>query len=165
MIQKRIEIDLRKVFYYPLSHVPWSLASVAGGIIKTKMSTLKHKLEMGNRRVDTIRKSYSSVNAGIALLCMSSYIGLRYKFFDDNMKFVSTTSSGTSRINMVFDVYRPGSIKNAETSQWPVRNLQLKSIVGAVPIIQWGAVLSHKNNKIDMVKFLEHYCESHPSII
>ena len=118
---------------------------------------------MGKTLVDAI--PFTFVNAGMALLCQCNYIGLTYKFSYHNLKFVATTTSGTYRTDMVFDVYRPGSIKNAETGQWPVKNLQLKAIVGAVPIEQWGAVLSDKNNKIKLVKFLVHHCESHPSII
>ena len=77
---------------------------------------------------------------------------------------MKTTTSGASRNDIVFDQYRSDSIKNAEKGQRSMEKIQLKTIVGAVPIKQWGAVLSDGNNKTELIKFLVHRWETHPSI-
>ena len=108
MIQQRREIDLKDVFYYFLDPVLWSIASVPGGMVKIKMSSLIHKLEMGITLVDAIPKPFSSLTAGMALVRQSNYIDLIYSEFVDNiLKFETTTAFGAYRIHMVFDVYRP----------------------------------------------------------
>lgn len=56
----------------------WSLASVTGGMVKTKTSVLMHKVKMEITLVDAIQKPFSSVTAGMALVHQSSYIGLTY---------------------------------------------------------------------------------------
>ena len=127
----------------------------------TNKSTLLHELERGITLVDAIPKPFASVIDGMALVCQSNYIGLTYNEFADNiLKFVVTTTSGASRIDIVFD-----SIKNAERGQRSIDRLQLKKIVGAAPIKQWGAVLSDGNNKTELIRFLVHHWMNHPSVI
>ena len=63
------------------------------------------------------------------------------------MKFVAATLSGASRIDVVFDVYWPDSMKNTEIGQRSVGKIQLNTIMGAVSVKQRGAVLSDGNNK------------------
>ena len=80
------------------------------------------------------------------------------------MKFVATTLSGAFRIDVVFNVYWPDSMKNTEIGQHSVGKIQLKAIVGAVSITHSGAVLSDGNNKSNW-QFLVDSWANHPSII
>ena len=80
-------------------------------------------------------------------ICRSPLI-MTYNGISDNiLKFVATTLSGASRIDVVFDVYWPDSMKNTEIGQRSVGKIQLNTIMGAVSIKQRGAVLSDGNNK------------------
>ena len=98
MIQQRRKIDLKEVFCYPLGPVPWSLASVTGGMVKTNKTTLMHKLERGITFADAIPKPFASVIDGMVLVRQSNYIGLTYNEFADNIsKFFAKTTSGASR--------------------------------------------------------------------
>ena len=51
-----------------------------------------------------------------------------------------------SRIDIVFDVYRPSSIKNTERENGSVGKNRFKAIVDASKINQWGALLSDGDN-------------------
>lgn len=89
---------------------------------------------------------------GMALVCQSTYIGLTYNKFADNiLTFLATMSSGASRIDIVFDGCQSNSILNTERYQLLMGNIQLKTIVGAVSIKQLGAVLSDENNKRQLI--------------
>ena len=167
LVQQRREINLKEIFCYPLGPALWSLASVTAGMVKTNKSILMHELERGITLVDAIPKPFASVIDGMALVPQSNYIGLTYNEFTDNIlnKFVTSTTSGASRIDIVFDIYRPDSIKNAERGQRSVGSIQLKTIVGAAPIKQWGVALSDGSNKSELIKFLVCHWVKHPSSI
>ena len=85
MVQQRKEIDLKEVFCYPLGPMPWSLASITGGTVKTNKTTLMHELERGITFVDTIPKPFASAIDGMALVHQTNYIGLTYNEFADNI--------------------------------------------------------------------------------
>ena len=51
-----------------------------------------------------------------------------------------------SHIDIVFDVYRPSSIKNAERENGSVGKIRFKAIVDTSNINQWGALLSDGDN-------------------
>ena len=84
LIQQRRKIDLKEVFCYPLGPVPWSLASVTGGMVKTNKTILMHKLERGMTFADAIPKPFASVIDGMALVRQSNYIGLHLEVFCKN---------------------------------------------------------------------------------
>ena len=87
-------------------------------MVKTNMSTLMLKLEIGIMLVDAILKPFSSVIGKMALVCQSNYIGLTYSNVADTIfKFVAATASVAFRIGMVFNVSQHDSIKNAERGQ------------------------------------------------
>lgn len=69
-------------------------------------------------------------------ICRSPLIITYNEIADNILKFVATTLSGASRIDVVFDVYWPDSMKNTEIDQRSVGKIQLKTIVGAVSIKQ-----------------------------
>ena len=88
-------------------------------MVKTNISTLMLKLEIGIVLVDAILKPFSSVIGKMALVCQSNYIGLTYSNIADIIfKFVAAAASVAFRIGMVFDVSQHGSIKNSERGQY-----------------------------------------------
>ena len=99
------------------------------------MSTLMHELETEITPANAIPKPFSSVIDGMVLVCRSNSIGLTYyKVADKIFKFVAATVSCPSRIDMVFDVSQPDSLKNAVKCQCSLGKLQLKTIQGASQI-------------------------------
>ena len=92
----------------------------------------------------------------------TQYIGLTFNEFADSLlNRALTLTSGASRIDIVFDVYRPHSIKNAERGHRSVGKVRLKTIVGAAQIKQWGAILSDGENKMELIRFLVNRWKSH----
>ena len=127
IVQQRRDIDLKKVFCYPLGPVPWALADATGGMMKTSKSTLMHHLEKGTTNVDEVPKPYGLVIDVMALVRQTQYIGLTFNEFADSLlNRALTLTSGASRIDIVFDVYRPHSIKNAERGHRSVGKVRLK---------------------------------------
>ena len=91
-----------------------------------------------------------------------SILGLTFNEFADSLlNRALTLTSGASRIDIVFDVYRPHSIKNAERGHRSVGKVRLKTIVGAAQIKQWGAILSDGENKMELIRFLVNRWKSH----
>ena len=45
MLSKQFEIDIEKLFTYPLGTFPWAMATGDGLPVKTDQSVLKHKFE------------------------------------------------------------------------------------------------------------------------
>ena len=45
LLSQKVDIDLEKLFSYPMSPLPWSLATADGGLIKTDKLQLLHHIE------------------------------------------------------------------------------------------------------------------------
>ena len=58
------------------------------------------------------------------------------------------------RIDIVFDVYRETSIKNAERGHQEVGRLHFKKIIGIQHVKQWGFFQSSGDNKTELIRFL-----------
>ena len=96
-------IDLKNVFQYPLGPYPWSLCGSMGELKKTNKSVLMHFLE---KDVDP---------DGMTAVQKIKASGKTFSQFSEQL-FNTTLALGKSskRIDVVFDVYKEESIKNAE---------------------------------------------------
>ena len=80
--------------------------------------------------------------------------GLTYEEF--TLKLLNTdlwSSSSSTRVDVIFDVYRQISIKSAERARRKSGSLKFKKIVGSQQIKQWTSFLSPVNNKTELIKF------------
>ena len=90
----------------------------------------------------------------MALVRKIKTAGLTYEEFA--LKFLSTvlsSSSSSTRVDVVFDVYQQISIKNAERTRRKSGSLEFKKIAGSQQIKQWTSFLSSVNNKTELIKF------------
>ena len=143
------------MFCYPLGPVPWSLATSAGELMKTNKATLMHELENGSTSVDAIQRPFATIIDGMALVRKVKHAGHTFDSFTDELLESAVSSSiGASRIDIVFDVYRDHSIKNAERGHRETGTLQFRWIIGNQTIKQYAAFLSSSNNKLELIKFL-----------
>ena len=63
-------------------------------------------------------------------------------------------SCGSKLIDVVFDVYRENSIKNAEKGNCLTGQTEFSVIVGSAKITQWGTFLLNNKNKSQLIRFL-----------
>ena len=132
LIQQRRDVDLKEVFCYPLGPVPWAFADVVGAKATTPKSTLMQHLEKGTR-VEEIPQTFCLVIDGMALVRQAQHVGLTFNELADTiLQRAFSLIINASRINIVFDVYQPISIKNAERGNRLVGKIRFKSIVGAL---------------------------------
>ena len=69
-----------------------------------------------------------------------------------------------SGIDIVFDVFRPISIKNEERENRSAGKIRFKAIFGASKINQWDALLSDGDNKMELIGFLINRWRTNSSI-
>ena len=68
-------------------------------------------------------------------------------------------------MDVVFDVYRENSIKNAERRNRSTGQIQFIVIIGSAKITQWGTFLSNSKNKSQLIPFLVSRWKSQCSAI
>jgi len=68
LIQQNRQIDLKEVFKYPLSPIPWSIAEVNGSRKKCSKSTIMKELEKGRTSIDKVDNSFVPIFDGMALV-------------------------------------------------------------------------------------------------
>ena len=68
-------------------------------------------------------------------------------------------------MDVVFDVYRENSIKNAEKENLSTGQIEFNVIVGSVKITQWDTFLSNNKHKSKLIRFLVSWWKSQCSAI
>ncbi|XP_066917320.1 uncharacterized protein [Clytia hemisphaerica] len=120
LIQQFRQLDLKEVFRFPLGPVPWSLAESNGSLNKTTKSSLMHHLEKDVAPQQKVDKPFAAIIDGMALVRKVKPTGHTYQSYADHLLASAISSSGNaSRVDIVFDVYRDKSIKNAEREREP----------------------------------------------
>ena len=143
------KIDLKTVFTYPLGAMPWSLADAFGLIQKTNKAQLAKMLENNVPIAERYPNNASSIYDGMALLQRLKLThGSTFRVVAENV-FLTVTSSNSNRIDVVFDVYRDVSIKNAERSKRSSRQegVRYKNILPSYQVKSWNKFLSVSSNK------------------
>ena len=149
ILQKR-SIDLEEVFMYPLGPIPYALADDLGVMVKTRK-----RLEKDIIYVDKIPRYSCNVINGMALVRKIKGTGLTFnQLTNDLLSTVLSTGIESTGIDVVFDVYKDYSIKNAERKRRCEDSLHFKKIIGSQTIRQWNTFLGNNTNKTELVKFL-----------
>ena len=149
-------IDMKEIFAFPLSLVPWALADSMGTLKKTNKAILIHELEnveLAEPNEEVVSNTCTVID-GMALVRKIKTAGLTHEEFA--LKLLNTllsTSSSSSRIDVVFDVHQQISIKNAERARRKSGSFEFKKIVGSQQIKQWTSFPSSVNNKTELIKF------------
>ena len=154
MMSQHRNIDMKEIFAFPLGPVPWALADSMATLKKTNKAILMHELEKNAEPNEEVLSNTCTVIDGMALVRMIKRAGLTYEEFA--LKLLNTvlsSSSSSTRVDVVFDVYRQISIKNAERARRKSSSLEFKKIVGSQQMKQWTSFLSSVNNKTELITF------------
>ena len=155
LISQSRNLRLADVFSFPLGPFPWSLAGSAGELKKTNKSALLHGLEKGVLPCDSYPDNSCTILDGMALVQRAKVAGCTFQKLASQL-FESILAAGckSGRIDVVFDVYRRVSIKNAERLKRATDSVVFKQIMANQPIKQWNSFLSSSENKTELIKFL-----------
>ena len=115
MLSKQFEIDVEKIFTYPLGPIPWAMATGDGFPVKTDKSVLMHKLE---QNLSTISQSLSSlpndkvhiIDGNVLIHTVSSVPDT----FGQLAKKIFLMLPQVGQIHFVTDTYNELSIKTTE---------------------------------------------------
>ncbi|CAB3994853.1 Hypothetical predicted protein [Paramuricea clavata] len=150
------KIDMRLVFTYPLGPLAWALADPYGLPRKTDKAKLAQQLEKQLVVKDCYPLDATSIYDGMAVLQkFKPPPGATLAILDESL-FTMLTSNSSKRIDIVFDIYKDISIKNAERSKratGPV-GITYKNILPVYRVKNWSKILSVPANKTELVRFL-----------
>ena len=129
------DTNLKEVFEYPIRPYPWSLCGSMGEPRRTCKSTLLQILEKGIDSENQIDDETATVLDGIALVRKMKTSGKTFsKISDIPLQVVLNHGGNSRRIDLVFDVYRDHSIKNAERSGTGSETLLFQNLNPTQPI-------------------------------
>ena len=163
IITQHRQFDLKEVFKYPLGPFPWALSGINGELKKTSKVALLHALEKDVEPIEEYPENYVSIVDGMALVQKVRASGLTYQQLAEQLlKSVLSISKNADRIDVVFDVYRDDSIKNAERIRRSNGKILVQNIVPSCPVKQWNQFLSTASNKTALIKFIVAQWASSP---
>lgn len=159
-LSSKNNLDLNKVFSFPLTPVPLSLAHVDGSPNKTDKAKLLHKLE--NEVHSTIPGSPVDVTIVDGMFLLHTLQNLPVTFGEVASLILRVLCSMSVRVDMICDVYKNPSIKDIEHSRRSADETAY-SITG--PSQQrpkeWQKALQSPGFKMAFVKFLAQEWASH----
>ena len=149
-------LNMREVLSHPLGPIPWSLATPDGSLRKTNKSALGRELEKNINAAENMQRPSACIVDGMALV---NKIPVDKKTFGEicDAAFTTVLSEGYTcrRIDVVFDVYRDTSIKNAERScRGDGDSIAYKHISIGAKVVQWRKCLRLSSNKTMLISFL-----------
>ena len=148
------KIDLNTVFAYPLGAMPWSLADAFGFIRKTNKSQLAQLLQKNIPILERYTANACNIYDGMILLQrLKIPQGATFRMVAEKVFLIVT---GSNRTDVVFDVCREVSLKNAERSKRSSKQdgVRYKNILPNFQVKSWSKFLSVSSNKTEVVQFI-----------
>ncbi|MES9881053.1 MAG: hypothetical protein ABW185_09250 [Sedimenticola sp.] len=155
LIASSRKMDMKDVLQHPLGPLPWSLANCDGSPKKTNKAALARHLEKQVSSEELVTSPSATVIDGMALV---------HKLHGDNNTFQETSEqmltnafqsgSSSDRIDVVFDVYKESSIKQAERDHRGANDgLSFTTIIATHKIKNWRRLLASSTSKQKLVHF------------
>lgn len=149
-------LDMKKVLEHPLGPLPWALANCDGTLKQTDKSSLSKALE---------KKVPPGCEVSQPSTCIIDGMAMIHKINGDNLTFseVAQTlftstmhaSMGSERVDVVFDVYKDISIKNAERDARSFDSgVHFSCIQPGHRIQQWRSLLRSSRSKTALTQFI-----------
>lgn len=156
LIAENRSLNMQEVFSHPLGPLPWSLANPDGSLKKTNKSSLASFLENKISFSDRITGESATIIDAMALV---------QKLYAENHTFeeisdlvlteVLKVGACSQRIDVVFDVYREKSIKDAERLHRGADDgISFRSLKSGHKVQNWRRILKSGESKNKLAKFL-----------
>ena len=149
------KVDMKEVLAHPLGPLPRSLANSDGTLRKTNKAAFAKEMEKRVIPAETILTPSAIIIDGMSMV---QKINGSNKTFSQLAKQLLLQAiqegSQSTRIDIVFDVYRLNSIKNAETVHRGETSTAVhKKLYAGQRVQQWKRFLSSSANKTSLIKF------------
>jgi len=156
LVAENRKLHIRDVLTHPLGPLPWALANGDGTLRKTNKAALARELEKSVSAAEVIPESSATVIDGMSLVQKLKGNDKTYaELAETALSHVLHGGAKSSRIDVVFDVYKETSIKDAErVKRGADTGIQFKNIASGHKIQQWRKLLSSPSNKTSLTKFL-----------
>ncbi len=109
-------MDMREVLKYELGPMPWSLACVGGGLVKTTKSSLVPLLEQKRTSDAAVGATCYVIDAMAMLQAMTAIPATFAELASKIMRNIISAAGSASRIDLVADQYPTLSIKGKQYS-------------------------------------------------
>ena len=163
IVMQRREIDLKKVLKVSLEPFPWLLAGQNGELKKTSKVAILHALEKDVEPMDDYPHSHVFIIDGMTLIQMIKPSGMMYaKLADKLLKAVLARNKKAVKTDVIFDVYRENSIKNAERVRRSSSTVAINNIIPTDQVYQWHQFLSLSSNKTLLIQFVVDQWSKNP---
>ena len=157
LVAERRKLHMRDVLSHPLGPLPWSLANIDSSLRKTNKSILAVELEKSVSSAENIQKPTAYLIDGMNLVHRMNGNNKTFaQLADSALHLVLNEGAHSQRIDVVFDVYRKISIKDAERCKRGAvtSTILYKNLSGDHNIKQWRKFLCSSGNKSSLIKFL-----------
>ena len=156
VIAESRSLSMSDVLAHPLGPLPWSLATADGSLRKTNKSSLAKDLQRNVTPAESIPQPSATIVDGMNLVQRIKGDHKTFAELADNILSMAIKEGFQSkRIDVVFDVYRPTSIKKAERQhRTNLQGTQFKNITCGHKIQQWRKFLAEESNKKALAAFL-----------
>ncbi|KAK3750403.1 hypothetical protein QZH41_005565 [Actinostola sp. cb2023] len=156
VIAQSRNLSMNEVLVHPLGPLPWSLATPDGSLRKTNKATLAKELQRNVPAVDIIPLPSATIIDGMALV---QRLKGDHKTFsevgDALLNMALNESYQSTRIDIVFDVYRSDSIKNSERQNRVTEaGTRYRNINPGHKVQQWRKFVADASNKQALTSFL-----------
>lgn len=156
LIAQSRQLQLKDVLAHPLGPLPWTLANSDGTLRKTNKAALARELEKNVSPAEEFPEPSVCIIDGMSIVQKMKGDGKTFSQIADAILSVALHEGVLSnRVDVVFDVYRETSIKNAERcNRGSTTGTQWKNIAPGHNILQWRKFLNNPQNKTSLIKFL-----------
>jgi hypothetical protein len=156
IIAENRKLKISEVLCHPLGPLPLSLASADGSLRKTNKASLAKELQKNITAADTIPQPCARIIDGMAMVQkIRGDLKTFAEVADCLMSITLNEGTDSQRIDVVFDVYKEESIKNAKREKRGSEGgHEFKNIKSDYKIHQWRKFLSNSNNKSQLIKFI-----------
>ena len=106
------KLEMKNVLSYPLGPIPWALANADRSLRKTDKVKFMNDIAQNVPVVEVFTEKSACIVDGMSIV--QKLDGNQKNFAKTVLKIVICEGDKCDRVDVVFDVYREGSIKDAE---------------------------------------------------
>ncbi|KAL8572154.1 hypothetical protein ACOMHN_057829 [Nucella lapillus] len=150
-------LNLKDLMCFPLGPLPWSLDTPDGSLRKTNKAALATNIKKDAQLQDSLAAHSATIIDGMALVQRAKFDGQQPTFdeiADRIFSMAMREASLSTRLDIVFDTYKPLSIKYNERANRATTGLQVQIVAPGQKIKQWHKFLALESNKISLIRFL-----------
>ena len=156
LITENRKLQMTKVRSHPLGPLPWALSTADGSLRKTNKAALAKEVQKRVPFADVIQQPSECM---IDAMTLVQRLKGDYKTFaevgESLLCLVLHEGSNLNRMNVIFDVYKENSIKNAEREKRGAEfGNEFRNIQSEHKVQQWRKFLLIPKNKKAFTEFV-----------